>query len=40
MTIEESYTSKASFVDGDDIPVFDQTNDVQIFSVRGITHGM
>ena len=39
---EESYTSKASFFDGDDIPVYDKENDKTnyIFSGKRIKKGL
>jgi putative transposase len=37
---EESYTSKASFLDGDAIPTYGQTTDTPKFSGKRITRGL
>ena len=37
---EESYTSKASFVDGDDIPSYGESNDKKNFSGKRIKRGL
>ena len=41
MTVEESYTSKASFFDKDDIPVYSKGNTCRhVFSGRRVSRGM
>ena len=37
---EESYTSKASYVDNDDIPVFGKENEKPVFSGKRIKRGL
>ncbi|WP_082797541.1 RNA-guided endonuclease InsQ/TnpB family protein [Neobacillus drentensis] len=37
---EESYTSKASFLDGDEIPTYGENNEKKIFSGRRIKRGL
>ncbi len=37
---EESYTSKASFIDGDEIPTYGENSDKKIFSGRRIKRGL
>ncbi|MFA1819407.1 IS200/IS605 family accessory protein TnpB-related protein [Virgibacillus oceani] len=39
ITIEESYTSKASFIDGDDIPIFDEKKDNPVFTGKRVNVG-
>ncbi len=38
--IEESYTSKASFLDSDEIPIHGKTKDKPIFSGRRVKRGL
>jgi len=41
IVIEESYTSKASFLDNDDIPVYDKSNkEKPVFSGKRIKRGL
>ncbi|GAB3807415.1 zinc ribbon domain-containing protein [Virgibacillus kimchii] len=40
ITTEESYTSKASFIDGDDIPVFDEKKDKPVFTGKRVKRGL
>ena len=36
---EESYTSQASFLDGDPLPVYDPANPTPVFSGKRVTRG-
>ncbi|WP_243526815.1 transposase [Bacillus pseudomycoides] len=40
VTVEESYTSKASFLDFDDIPTYGQTEIEQVFTVKRVKRGL
>ena len=40
LTKEESYTSKASFLDGDDIPVYNETKSTHVFAGKRVKRGL
>ncbi|MFA1819298.1 RNA-guided endonuclease InsQ/TnpB family protein [Virgibacillus oceani] len=40
ITIEESYTSKASYIDGDDIPVYNDTKGTPVFTGKRVKRGL
>ncbi|GAA0342454.1 hypothetical protein GCM10008931_37260 [Oceanobacillus oncorhynchi subsp. oncorhynchi] len=40
MLTEESYTSKASFLDNDEIPVYNSTNKRNVFSGKRVKRGL